>query len=46
MHTTNKWLDWDKGLIYHVEVDAHNFFPVSLDTILNEIDEKRKGYSK
>lgn len=36
-HTKNKFKDMDKGLIYHVEVDAHNNKPVSIDTILEDI---------
>lgn len=44
-HTTDKWYDWDKKkYIYHVEVDAHNFTPVSLDTIILDINNRRKGY--
>ncbi len=39
-HTPDKFLDWDKGVIYHVEVDAHNCYPVFLDDILNEIKTK------
>lgn len=39
-HTEDKFKDFDKGLIYHVEVDAHNCFPVNLDTILEEIKEE------
>jgi hypothetical protein len=30
-------LSHDKGLIYHVEVDAHNGYPVSLETIVNDL---------
>lgn len=40
VHTKDRWLDWDKGLIYHVEMDAHNCFPVSVDEIIAEIKEK------
>ena len=36
-HTKNKFDDLDKGLIYHVEVDAHNGYPVSLETIVNDL---------
>ena len=35
-HTKDKWQDIDKGYIYHVEVDAHDCYPVSLDTILQD----------
>lgn len=36
-HTKDKWSDMDKGLIYHVEVDAHDCKPVCIETILEEI---------
>lgn len=39
-HTQDKWLDWDKGLIYHVECDAHNCTPVSIEQILTDIKAK------
>lgn len=41
-HTTDKFLDMDKGLIYHVELDAHNNKPVLIDNILNDINEYLK----
>lgn len=41
-HATDRWADWDKGLIYHVEVDAHNCYPVLLDDIIEEIKIKYK----
>lgn len=36
-HTEDKFSDMDKGIIYHVEMDAHNCMPVSIDTILEDI---------
>ena len=42
-HTTDKFLDMDKGLIYHVELDAHNNTPVSIDTILKDIKNYRSN---
>ena len=42
VHTNDRWLDFDKGLIYHVEMDAHNCTPVLLEDIINEITEKIK----
>lgn len=39
-HTTNKFNDMDKGLIYHVELDAHNCYPVSIEQIIKDIKEK------
>lgn len=42
-HTPDKWADWDKGIIYHVECDAHNCTPVLIDDIINDcITEVRK----
>lgn len=42
LHTQNVFADWDKGLIYHVELDAHNNFPVSIDSIIKDIKNKIK----
>ena len=39
-HTKDKWVDWDKGYIYHVEMDAHDCCPVNIKTILQELQEK------
>lgn len=39
-HTKDKFADWDKGLIYHVELDAHGNAPVSIETIIADIKEK------
>ena len=36
-HTQDKFSDMDKGLIYHVELDAHNNCPVLLDNIIEDI---------
>ena len=40
IHTKDKFKDMDKGLCYHVELDAHNNYPVNIETIINDI----KGY--
>jgi len=40
-HTTDRFADWDNGLIYHVEVDAHECKPVLLDDIITELKEKK-----
>ena len=37
-HYQNRFKDMDKGLIYHVECDAHNCTPVSVDEILKDIN--------
>lgn len=39
-HTPDCWADWDTGLIYHCELDAHHNTPVALDTIINDIEQK------
>ena len=36
-HTQDKFLDMDKGLIYHVELDAHDCYPVQIETIIEDI---------
>ena len=36
-HTTDIWQDWDKGYIYHCELDCHNNYPVHIDTVINDI---------
>lgn len=36
-HTLDAFSDWDKGCIYHCELDAHNCYPVKLDSIIEEI---------
>lgn len=38
-HTTNPFADMDKGLIYHVELDAHGCYPISIDDIIEDIKE-------
>lgn len=40
-HTQDRWVDWDK-MCYHVEMDAHNCYPISLDQIKAEIKVKRE----
>lgn len=39
-HTNDKFSDFDKGLIYHVEMDAHNNTPVLIDDIIEDIKKK------
>lgn len=40
VHTPDRFADFDKGLIYHCEVDAHDNKPVLLDDIIQEIKTK------
>ena len=42
-HTKDRFSDMDKGLIYHVELDAHDNKPVSIDKILEDIKKYRGG---
>ena len=39
-HTKDKWADWNIGGIYHVELDAHSNYPVSLEAIMCDINNK------
>ena len=39
-HTQDKWLDWDKVLIDHVEMDGHGCQVVNIEQIINDIKEK------
>lgn len=39
-HTTDPFADWDKGTIYHCELDAHNNQPVLLDDIITDLKNK------
>ena len=36
-HTPDRFSDMDKGLIYHVELDAHDNKPVSIEKIIEEV---------
>lgn len=38
-HTTNAFSDWERynSAIYHCELDAHNCYPISLDSIIQEM---------
>lgn len=39
-HANDKFQDMSKGLMYHVGMDSHNCYPISLDSIIEEIKEK------
>ena len=39
-HTKDRFADFDKGLIYHVELDAHDNQIVSLEQIIKDIHKK------
>lgn len=39
-HTKDPFADWDKGLIYHCELDAHDNEPILIDDIIKDMNEK------
>jgi calcineurin-like phosphoesterase family protein len=45
-HTKNRYEDWARGLIYHVEVDAHDNKPVSLEEIIGDLNGVYYGERK
>ena len=42
-HTPDKWHDWNNGLIYHVEMDAHECQVVNIKQIISDIQNKITG---
>lgn len=44
-HTIDPFADWNKGTIYHCELDAHNNRPVLLDDIIADIKQKIENES-
>ena len=40
VHTDDKFHDFDKSLIYHVELNAHNNCPVTIDQVYEDIKNK------
>ena len=38
VHTKDRFYDMNKGIIYHCELDAHNIYPVLMDTIIEDIE--------
>ena len=45
-HVKDPFADWNKGIIYHCELDAHNNYPVALDKIIEDIKNKVENYEK
>lgn len=41
-HTQDRFLDMDKGLIYHCEMDVNNCYPILLDDIIEDIKNLKK----
>lgn len=40
VHTKDCFYDWDKGIIFHVELDTHDFTPWTLEEILERVRER------
>ena len=43
-HIRDKFIDMDKGLIYHCEVDCQNNAPVSIDQVIEDIKMYRRTH--
>lgn len=43
-HAQDRWQDWDK-MCYHVEMDAHNCYPVSIEEIHSDILQWRREHA-
>lgn len=41
-HTKDPFVDWDKGCIYHVELDAHNCAPVNINKVISDLEQRYK----
>ena len=39
-HTSDRFADWRLGAIYHCEVDAHNCYPISIDKIIEDLEDR------
>lgn len=39
-HTKDRWSDVSLGLIYHAEMDAHDCYPVNIETIIQDFKER------
>lgn len=39
-HVKDSFADWEYGIIYHCEVDAHNGYPVLLDKIVDDLKRR------
>ena len=40
VHTQDPFYDWDKGIIFHCEIDTNNCYPWLLDDIIEKLKEK------
>ena len=41
-HAEDPFIDWDKGLIFHAEVDGNDCYPWNINDILTRVKEKIK----
>ena len=41
-HSKDPFCDWDKGVIFHCELDSNNCYPWLLDDVIAEIEKKMK----
>lgn len=41
VHTQDPFHDWDKGLIFHCEVDSNNCYLWNIDDIITKIKERK-----
>ena len=42
-HTKDRFIDMDKGIIYHCEFDCHGNFPVSIEEVISDIEDHTAG---
>lgn len=42
-HTTDRWEDFEECKSYHVELDAHNCFPINITDIINDITNYKRS---
>ena len=40
-HTQDPFVDWNKGIIFHAEVDSNNCYPWNIEDIIQKIKEKK-----
>ena len=41
-HTQDPFVDWNKGIIFHAEVDSNNCYPWNIEDIIQKIKEKKQ----
>ena len=42
-HTKDRFADFDKGLIYHAELDVNDCYPIAIEEIIEDIKERLNG---